>query len=133
MEHIDERVKRYHKVHVEDAFYHSKQWVAVRNRIRSYYMGCDVLKWYRTKIVSPVTHGIVHHIIPREENPDLWYEASNLVLLSKTTHDQVHAEYNRSDYARAKMQKELHDAQEAWHKFLIDLGVIDSGNEGDAL
>lgn len=119
-----ERKKSYRRSHEDShSFYDSKEWVRLRNQSRHYYMGVDILKWYRTGIMTPVVSGIVHHIIPREEEPSKELDFRNLILLSKTTHDQVHAEYNRSESAKLSAQRELREAQRAWVTFMIEAGI----------
>lgn len=79
---MSERKRTYRRAHKgSHSFYDSKEWVRLRNSLRHYYMGVDVLKWYRTGIMVPVVSGIIHHIIPREEEPSRELDSNNLILL----------------------------------------------------
>lgn len=68
-----------------DPFYQGRPWKLVRVHVlqRDHYQ-CQVCKkaWANT----------VHHIIPREERPDLALEESNLQAICALCHNQQHPE-----------------------------------------
>ena len=49
----------------------------------------------------------VHHIYTIDERPDLKLSVDNLIYLSAQTHNQIHAEYDKSNARKKELQAEL--------------------------
>ena len=71
-----------------DAFYRTANWLRLREQAleRDHY-------WCRRCGIRPAT--IVHHVIPREERPDLSRELDNLESVCAVCHNQLHPERGR--------------------------------------
>ncbi len=54
-----------------------------------------------------VTGNTAHHIYPIDERPDMQLSLENLIYVSASTHNWIHAEYNRSADARRELQIKL--------------------------
>lgn len=80
---------------MDNDFYKSKRWRELRARVlrRDGYK-CQYCKRYG-KNVEAVT---VHHIKPREDNPELAYTMSNLVSLCAKCHNAAHPEKGGKKY-----------------------------------
>lgn len=72
------------------------------------YGGLDPLAQSKGRIESSST---VHHIVPAEEDPKLFWSHSNLIPLSRASHDEVHVVYRTSQKAKESMQALLHSLQ----------------------
>lgn len=78
-----------------DPFYHHQAWKRVRNEAlrRDHGMCCDCMDRFAAGYGSkPRRATMVHHIIPREERPDLALELSNLRSLCSECHNKHHPE-----------------------------------------
>lgn len=86
-------------------FYHSKEWETTRDCINAKYNG---LCLYSYLILHEVAYkNTVHHI---EELKDEWgkrLDGDNLIPLSLSVHNMIHAEYNKSEAKKKEMQKVL--------------------------
>ena len=51
----------------------------------------------------------VHHIVPAEEDSERFWQLDNLIPLSRSSHDEVHARYRASDEEKKKVQEELRE------------------------
>lgn len=40
---------------------------------------------------------VVHHIIPREDDKNRWYDTDNLISIYSSTHELIHSLYNTKD------------------------------------
>lgn len=75
-------------IHKEtDPFYRSAQWERMRQRVlrRDGYV-CQYMKRYGRMVQADT----VHHVIPREEHPELALCEWNLISLCATAHDRMH-------------------------------------------
>ncbi len=72
--------------------YHSRLWEKCRRNIIIKYLGLDI--WLLAEGEERVPEKIViHHIVERDENPDLLYDVDNLVTVSPESHAAIHAMY----------------------------------------
>lgn len=81
-----------------DPFYHSKAWKRVRRLAleRDQGMCQDCMDRFRAGWgIKPHRADMVHHIIPREERPDLELNLSNLRSLCNECHNKKHPEKGR--------------------------------------
>lgn len=109
-----QREKREYK---HASFYDGKGWRALSRFIRVRDFGQDRLAMYFTKFKpegklqqrlfdylidaqgNPRRLGgglVVHHIVPREDDATIEYEADNLISLNTHTHEYVHALYGKN-------------------------------------
>ena len=51
---------------------------------------------------------VVHHIAPTSDDPTRFYDVSNLIPLSRDTHDIVHRAYRRGGDEKKQMQDMLY-------------------------
>lgn len=100
--------REYSKPEGTRALYHSKRWQKLRDSILKLYSGIDPLAKSKGRI-EPAS--IVHHIIPAEENPKLFWTPSNLIPLSRASHDEVHVAYRASEESKQTMQALLRSLQ----------------------
>ena len=49
----------------------------------------------------------VHHIVTAEDAPELFYTEDNLIPLSRSSHDEIHALYRKSAKDKARTQEIL--------------------------
>lgn len=78
-----------------DPFYHTTAWKRVRAAalMRDHYLCVPCLEAMRRgEGRKPRAATTVHHIIPREERPDLALELSNLQSICPICHNQLHPE-----------------------------------------
>ncbi len=84
--------------------YHSARWQKTRELIISFYFGLDPYAQKQGRLEHVHT---VHHIVPAEEDPARFWQLDNLIPLSRSSHDEVHARYRASDEEKRKAQEEL--------------------------
>lgn len=86
--------------------YNSKRWRDVVHmvKVRDLYMCLVCYKKPRIKSMN-----CVHHIFPVEDdvNNKYIYSLINLISVCRACHQQIHATYEKSDYAKLKLQEEL--------------------------
>lgn len=78
-----------------DPFLHSKAWRRVRQKRLDMDNGmcCDCMERFRAGLIEkPNRATMVHHVIPREERPDLALVLSNLRSLCDGCHNKRHPE-----------------------------------------
>lgn len=88
------------------AFYSSAWWKRVRDAVKSRACGCDELIRHENKRIEPGE--IVHHIVPLEEDRSLAMVPGNLIMVTRSTHRQIHEAYEHGD--KAEMQQRLYKA-----------------------
>lgn len=52
---------------------------------------------------------IIHHIVPAEEDPEKFWEVSNLIPVSRASHDEIHALYRQGGAAKLAAQERLRE------------------------
>ena len=86
--------------------YHSSRWQKTRAAVVSFYSGIDPYAQKHGKLEYAFT---VHHIVPAEEDSERFWQLDNLIPLSRSSHDEVHARYRASDEEKKKVQEELRE------------------------
>lgn len=84
--------------------YHGKAWQKLRAVVLARWSGLDPYAESHGRVEYAAT---VHHIVPAEEDASLFYSVSNLIPLSRASHDEIHATYRQSNEAKHKLQTEL--------------------------
>lgn len=89
----------------EQKLYSSKEWIGLRNYIRGYYNGLDIWAYYeKNQIIQGNT---VHHIIEIKDNWDERLNSNNLILLSDSSHKEIHRLYLKNKIETQKKLFEL--------------------------
>ena len=84
--------------------YRGARWQALRAVIIARYNGLDPWAFLHGRIEYAHT---VHHIVTAEDNPELFYVENNLIPLSRSSHDEIHALYRKSAEDKARTQEIL--------------------------
>lgn len=84
--------------------YHTSRWARLRAAVMSLYNGIDPYAQMHGRIEYADT---VHHIIPADEEPDLFFNGSNLLPVSRHSHDEIHTIYRQGGAARQELITEL--------------------------
>jgi len=72
--------------------YHSRLWRRCRENVLMKYTGIDI--WLLgIGIQRKCDRPQVHHIIERDEAPELAYDIDNLITVTKESHEEIHAAY----------------------------------------
>lgn len=82
---------RYEKV--ADPFYKSSRWLSLRERVfrRDGYQCAECRRYGRHTQAD-----MVHHAIPREDFPEIQYEAWNCISLCNACHERMHMRHTDS-------------------------------------
>lgn len=108
------RHKRYDKTKrkASCAVYHTAEWTRVIKAVRLMAHGVDEYIYYRARrlVLLDKGQGIVHHIHPIEDAPELAFDPSNLIYVGRATHRLIHKAYDSTPREKATMQEELHRA-----------------------
>lgn len=103
------RNKRYNKFDRDserNAVYQTGAWSSARENVLSRDKGmCRMCYSLYGRIVGGRL--TVHHIVPVEEDSDLWYNANNLIAVCHRHHEEIHAAYHRSKPEKERMQSRL--------------------------
>lgn len=75
--------------------YSQWRWRQCRKNVILHYMGYDIWLMGIGKMVR-LTHPVVHHILEREERPDLVYRLDNLITVSTDSHVEIHEMYRKN-------------------------------------
>lgn len=86
-------------------FYHSSDWLTVRNRVMNIYDSIDVFLFVTEHKI--VIADVVHHIEELKENRSKALDVDNLIPLSSSTHNHIHTLYNRDEKTKKEMQERL--------------------------
>lgn len=110
---LKQRHKEYDK-HGRDkksaTFYHSTSWSLVRGFVMDVFSNCDAYELATTGRVTKAD--VVHHIEELKESPEKSLSPDNLIPVSSSTHNMIHAAYDRSPEDKAAMQKLLRECLE---------------------
>lgn len=78
--------------------YGSRKWEKCRKNVLIKYMGYDI--WMLgIGVYSRPARPVVHHIIERDEAPELAYRLDNLITVSIESHAEIHAMYKKDKEA----------------------------------
>lgn len=83
------------------AMYKAGRWQALRKVIIARYQGLDPWAFLHGRIEYATT---VHHIVTAEDDPALFYVEDNLIPLSRSSHDEIHALYRKSEASKVETQ-----------------------------
>ena len=108
----DRSNRNYKKAEGIAKLYHTNRWRLLRDIVVSKYDGLDAYELSRGNIVPADT---VHHIIPAKEDPSLFWSTSNLLPVSRQTHDYIHARYDESAVAKKTMTDILVSLVRHWN------------------
>lgn len=94
------------------AFYCSRAWRVIRQRMLDVFDHVDILAFYENQeLVKPDR---VHHIVELEEDWDLRLDPMNLIPLSNANHTRVTALYKAGPESMAACQKHLRQLRDQW-------------------
>ena len=85
--------------------YHTSRWTRLQRTVMSRYNGLD--QYAITQHQRVEYADTVHHIVPAEEDPGLFWDPDNLIPLSRHSHDEVHVAYRAGGQAKSDCQKLL--------------------------
>ena len=88
----------------KNAFYHSRQWRALTDVVKTRANGLDEYAFSTGMIVAGNT---VHHIYTIDERPDLKLSTDNLIYVSASTHNWIHSEYDKGLDVKRDLQAKL--------------------------
>lgn len=85
--------------------YHSRLWRKCRRNVLIRDMGYDI--WLLgVGQVYRCRHPVVHHIVERDEAPELIYDIDNLITVTRESHEEIHRLYLiAKDDALARIRK----------------------------
>ena len=73
--------------------YHTRVWQRCRREVIMKYAGYDV--WLLAiGIWQKCEPAYIHHIVERDERPDLFLDTDNLIPVSHASHEEIHAWYD---------------------------------------
>lgn len=85
--------------------YHTARWTKLQQTIMQRY---DCLDLYALKVHERIeTADTVHHIVPAEEDPELFWNPDNLIPLSRHSHDEIHVGYRAGSDSKSSLQSLL--------------------------
>lgn len=82
-------------------FYHSSEWARLVQMIRARDGGIDRYAWEVHHVYLPGS--TVHHIVPIDEAWDKRFDADNLILVSSTSHGEIHAALKAGGTSRERV------------------------------
>lgn len=94
------------------AFYCSRAWGVMRQRMIDVFDGVDIVAFYEGEELAEANR--VHHIVELEEAWNLRLDPMNLIPLANATHTRVTAEYKASRERMAACQKRLIEYRDRW-------------------
>jgi 5-methylcytosine-specific restriction endonuclease McrA len=87
------------------AWYHTQRWTDLRAAVMSRYGGIDQYALHKYgRILAADT---VHHIVPAEEEPGLFWSPDNLIPVSRLSHDEIHTTYRAAPASKSSLQDVL--------------------------
>ena len=90
-------------------------WHQQRERCKNKFHGLDIYSYY---ILGVISYGsLSHHVETVEDNIGRCYDLSNLLYVSRDTHDRIiHPAYNRSEKDKKDMQDMLFGLIKKWEE-----------------
>jgi len=95
--------KRNRKDKKEQAFYISKEWIRVRDKVKDKYKGLCLYSYYILGEIKFVDY--VHHIVELKEDWDKRLNIDNLIPCCDSVHKIIHNAYNKSNKHKKYMQE----------------------------
>lgn len=96
----------------EQAFYSTDAWILTRDDVKGKYKGLCLYSYYVLNEI--VFCDMVHHIVELKEDWDLRLDEDNLIPLSASVHQIIHAMYRNG--RREEAQRLLRDLKIRWEK-----------------
>lgn len=96
--------------------YHSGRWRKTRDYVMHMYNGIDLYALHRYGRIVPAD--TVHHIEPTKDRPNLFYEISNLIPVSDSSHKEIHHRYKTEDMG--KVMDELRSCLDKYKNIMAD-------------
>ena len=88
------------------AFYHSREWVRLANSIKVSRGGYDEYAYaVKHKLITDKL--CVHHIVELSEDWSLRLAPDNLIVVSESSHNEIHNAYRTGGEAKREMQNTL--------------------------
>lgn len=88
-------------------FYHSSNWKRMREYIMNKYDNLDVYAYVLFGQIEKAE--TVHHIVELKDDKSQALLETNLIPVSQSTHNFIHAAYNKSDADKRAMQASLYE------------------------
>ncbi|MDF2844811.1 MAG: endonuclease domain protein [Herbinix sp.] len=85
-------------------FYQSKEWELCRATVARHQFNLDLLEWSKGNIVQAEVY---HHVIEVKESKDVWLDIYNIMGLTQSNHNKLHAQMNQSTRKKKAIQAEL--------------------------
>lgn len=79
-------------------------WDSARKYVLSRDMGLCRMCYAENKLISA---NLIHHIVPVEDDSNLWYDHDNLITVCYRHHKKIHDEYNKGEKPKRLMQAKL--------------------------
>jgi 5-methylcytosine-specific restriction protein A len=81
--------------------YHTSRWARLREVIMIKYDHLDLYA-LRHKVIRPAD--TIHHIVPAKEDPSRFFDPTNLIPVSRESHDEIHEAYREGGDARRAVE-----------------------------
>lgn len=86
--------KRYRTDDKEQSFYSSKEWKIIKNKVKNKFNGIDIYSYY---VLGKIEYGqTTHHIETLKDNWDRRLDIDNLIYLTESNHQKIHAGIERN-------------------------------------
>lgn len=127
---IYESISEYEELREQNNnFYWSKKWRKTSKTVRLRDDNIDV--WEYLKTGRKVSGAVVHHIIPRSENPNLEFDMNNLITLSQSSHSEIEAIYSNCPERKAEIQNILLAEAKLRTELLVNPKLENDENDED--
>lgn len=81
--------KRYRTDDKEQSFYSSKEWKILKDKVKDRFNGIDIYSYY---VLGKIEYGqTTHHIETLKDNWDKRLDIENLIYLTESNHQKIHA------------------------------------------
>ena len=85
-------------------WYHTARWTKLRALVMAKYNGIDQYALSQGRLERADT---VHHIIPAEDDPAMFWMIGNLIPVSRRSHDEIHSIYRKDNLHKNELQHKL--------------------------
>lgn len=105
---------KYRRDKKANKFYHSTEWLKVREVIFNRYKGIDMYLYLTEGIIAIST--TVHHIEELKDNWNRRLDLDNLIPVSEATHKKIHAMYSKDKFGTQELLFSLIDK---WKSLMV--------------
>lgn len=103
----------------EQKLYSSKQWITLRDLLKTRYLGLDI---YELIVNNRRVQGdTLHHIVEVKEDWSKRFNITNLIYVSNSTHRLIHIEYSKGEEQKKRMQEILFKCVEEYYKRYVSI------------